>query len=70
MVCGRHGHTACRENLVSAAPRFGLTPEEADRVIDLVADVIRRYWRAEVFEHGGTEADCDWIAAGIPPRGL
>lgn len=61
LACGRYGRVACRENLVSAAPRFALTSEEATRVIDRVADVIRRYWRAEVFEHGGTEADCDWI---------
>jgi serine/threonine-protein kinase HipA len=61
LVCGQYGRVACRENLVSAAPRFGLTHEDAGRVIDQVADVIGRYWRAEVFAHGGTEADCALI---------
>lgn len=58
LVCGHYGRAARRENLVSAAPRFGLTPEKGSRVIDHVADVIRRYWRSDVFEHGGREADC------------
>lgn len=61
LVCGRHGRAACRDNLRSAAPRFGLTVAEADRVIDRTADVIRQHWRSEVFRQGGTDADCDAI---------
>ncbi|MDQ3555297.1 MAG: type II toxin-antitoxin system HipA family toxin [Gemmatimonadota bacterium] len=57
LVCGHHGRAACRANLVSAAPRFGLTREEASAEVDRIHQVIGRYWRAEVFEHGGTEED-------------
>jgi serine/threonine-protein kinase HipA len=70
LVCGHHGRIACRENLVSAAPRYGLTPEDAGRVIDQVADVIGRYWRVEVFAHGGTEADCASIAPAFLHAGF
>lgn len=61
LVCGHYGRLACRENLVSAAPRFGLTPEDAGPVIDRIADVIGRHWRTEVFAHGGTSMDCALI---------
>jgi serine/threonine-protein kinase HipA len=70
VVCGHHGRAACRQNLVSAAPRFGLTPEDADRVIDRTADVIRRHWRAEVFAQGGGEADCRAIELAFLHEGF
>ena len=61
LVCGRHGRAASRANLRSAAPRFGVTVEEADRVIDRIATEVRQRWRSEVLGQGGTEADCRTI---------
>jgi hypothetical protein len=34
LVCGRFGTRATRQNLISAAPRFGLTTDDASTVID------------------------------------
>lgn len=58
LVCGRFGTRATRQNLTSASPRFGLTPEDASRLIDGMVETVRRYWRPDVFSQGGTEADC------------
>jgi serine/threonine-protein kinase HipA len=70
LICGHHGRTACRENLVSAAQRFGLTRDEANAVIDRIREVIEREWRAAVLEQGGTEADCAGIEAAFLHAGF
>jgi hypothetical protein len=64
------GTRATRENLLSASPRFGLTPDDASRVIDGMVEVIRRYWQSDVFSHGGTEADCAAIEAAFVNSGF
>lgn len=58
LKCGVFGTRATRQNLLSASPRFGLAREAAEAVIDEMVGVVRRYWRAEVFALGGTDADC------------
>jgi len=70
LICGHHGTRACRENLLSAAPRFGLTSEEAGAVIQQVTQVIGRYWRADVSHCGGTPADCEQIEAAFLHAGF
>jgi len=70
LVCGRGGTRASRDNLLSAAPRFGLTPGEADGIIQQLADVIRRYWRVDVYHFGGTAVDCDQIEAAFLHAGF
>ena len=62
LACGHYGRAARRENLVSAAPRFGLDADEANALIDGTAEVIRGRWRSEVLSHGGSERDCELIA--------
>jgi len=63
LVCGRFGTRATRQNLVSAAPRFGLTQDEAAALIGEMVDIVRRYWRTDVFAQGGTKED----SAAIEP---
>ena len=70
LVCGHHGRVACRENLLSAAPRFGLNTEEAKAVIDRTAGVILNRWRSEVFAYGGSERDCELIAPAFLHAGF
>jgi serine/threonine-protein kinase HipA len=70
LMCGHHGRAACRENLVSAAPRFGLDTEEASALIDRTAEVIRGRWRSEVLAHGGTARDCEIIAPAFLHAGF
>ena len=57
MLCGEEGRIARRRNLRSAAPRFGLTREDADALIDEMEAVVAAGWRDEVVRHGGTAAD-------------
>jgi serine/threonine-protein kinase HipA len=70
LVCGRLGTRATRQNLLSASPRFGLTPEEASGLIDRMVEIVRRYWRPGVFAEGGTEADCSAIEAAFVHAGF
>jgi serine/threonine-protein kinase HipA len=58
LVCGRLGSRATRENLLSASPRFGVSSDEASTLIDQMIEIVRSYWRPEVFGQGGTEEDC------------
>jgi serine/threonine-protein kinase HipA len=70
LACGHHGRAACRENIVSAAPRFGLDADEANALIDRTAEVIRGRWRSEVLSHGGSERDCELIAPAFMHAGF
>ena len=70
LACGHHGRVARRENLLSAAPRFGLDTGEADALIDRTADVIRGCWHSEVLSHGGSERDCELIAPAFLHAGF
>jgi serine/threonine-protein kinase HipA len=69
LVCGRFGTRATRENLVSASQRFGVAPDDASHLIDGMVEIVRRYWRADVFARGGTEADCTVIAPAFVHAG-
>lgn len=65
MECGGLGRLATRENLVSRSPRFGLTLDEANRIIDEMKAIVARFWRAEVLRQGGSERDCEVIEAAF-----
>jgi serine/threonine-protein kinase HipA len=70
LVCGMLGTRATRQNLLSASPRFGLVPQEASGLIDRMVEIVRRYWRPDVFAEGGTEADCSAIEAAFVHAGF
>jgi serine/threonine-protein kinase HipA len=70
LTCGAHGRAACRENLVSAAGRFGLTREEADAIVDEIRNVVGRLWHTEVRAQGGSERDCERIASAFLHEGF
>jgi serine/threonine-protein kinase HipA len=70
LVCGRFGTRATRENLVSASQRFGVALDDASHLIDGMVKIVRRYWRADVFARGGTEADCTAVAAAFVHAGF
>jgi len=70
LVCGRYGRAARRENLLSAAPRFGFDTDAANALIDRTAEVIRGRWRSEVLSHGGSARDCDLIAPAFLHAGF
>lgn len=67
LAVGDHGRTASIFNLVSQCARFGLSREEARKLIDAVVAVVGT-WR-EVFEAGGVAArDIEYIAPAILPQ--
>jgi serine/threonine-protein kinase HipA len=70
LVCGLSGRAACRENLVSAAPRFGLTREQAATVVDEIRGVVGRFWHTEVRAQGGSERDCSRISSAFLHEGF
>jgi len=70
MECGRGSRRASRANLLTGAPRFGLTADEAAREIDRLKGIVSREWAAEVRRHGGTDADCAAIAPAFVDEGF
>ena len=70
MICGKHGRRARRVNLLSNAPRFGLTEEEAAREVDRLKAIVGAEWAAEVRRQGGSEADCSTIAPAFLDDGF
>lgn len=70
LACGAYGRAACRENLVSAAGRFGLEKEKANAVVDEIRGVVGRLWRTEVRARGGSERDCERIASAFLHEGF
>jgi serine/threonine-protein kinase HipA len=70
MICGRLGRRARRANLLSAATRFDLSAEDANRIIDRMVNVARAEWESEVRRQGGTDADCAAIAPAFVHEGF
>jgi serine/threonine-protein kinase HipA len=67
LTVGDHGRTASVFNLVSQCARFGLSPEEARKVIDAIVVVVRT-WR-EVFEEADVAVkDIEYIAPAFLPE--
>ena len=67
LTVGNHGRTASVFNLISQCARFGLSSEEARKVIDAVVAVVGT-WR-EVFGKEGVAAkDIEYIAPAFLPQ--
>ena len=61
MTVGDYGRIASRYNLLSSAPRFGLSREEASATIDRMISVVEKGWRSSILDHGGSELDCEAV---------
>ena len=70
LECGPHGRMARRDNLVAAAPRFGLEGDEAGAIIDEMVQTVRRHWHDDVRRLGGSEGDCRVIEPAFVYRGF
>jgi serine/threonine-protein kinase HipA len=68
--CGNAKRLATRENLVSEAPRFGYSREEAGMLIDGMEQVVCARWREMVLKHGASVADCDEVSSAFCYPGL
>jgi serine/threonine-protein kinase HipA len=61
MAGGELGRVASRQNLLSAAPRFGLRSNEASAIIDEMMSLVSDRWSREITSLGGSQADCDAV---------
>ena len=67
LTVGDHGRTASIFNLVSQCARFGLSPDEARKMIDAIVAVVGT-WREVFEEHGVAAKDIEHIAPAFLPE--
>lgn len=65
LVCGEYGRAATARNLISQAPRFALSREEARQIIDTMQSVVAARWHGLVLEFGGSRRDADAIESAF-----
>ncbi len=70
MACGIFGRYANRANLLSAAERFLLDPDEALQIFDHVAGFVRANWHATFRRAGVSVSDCAAVARAFAYEGL
>lgn len=70
MVAGEHGRIARRYNLMSGAPRFGLSQEDAGELIDEILNIVRDNWRTAVSDSGASRGDCEAIRGAFVYEGF
>jgi serine/threonine-protein kinase HipA len=63
MSCGLHGRIARRDNLITAAGRFLLAPEEAAKIVDRMVETVRAEWEPSLRRAGASERDLDALAS-------
>jgi len=63
--CGNAKRLATRENLVSEAPRFGYSREEAGLLIDGMEQIVDARWWEMALNQGASVADCDEVSSAF-----
>jgi serine/threonine-protein kinase HipA len=61
MIAGTRGRVATRINLLSQVPRFAMTADEANAVIDEMKAIVTAEWENELRRQGGSAVDADAI---------
>jgi serine/threonine-protein kinase HipA len=64
---GDFGALAARQNIISSSDAFGLSPREANGIIDHVQEVVRANWRRICTECGVSETDTARIEGCFDP---
>ena len=70
MTVGEYGRLASRQNLLSAAPRFGFSRDTANAVIDEISGVVESEWRSAIMDYGGTDEDCEAVSGAFVYEGF
>ena len=70
MACGRFGHYANRNNVLSGHGRFLLEQAEAEAVFERIAGTVRQRWHAEMRRAGASARDCEVIGSAFVYDGL
>ncbi len=70
MACGSFGRYANRRNLLSAAERFLLEPDDASAILDRISECVRTSWWATFRRAGVSAADCNAVARAFAYDGF
>lgn len=65
MIVGKYGRFANRENLISSANQYRLTPEEAKSIVDGMMAAVGTRWRPVMRSQGVSENDCQRLAGAF-----
>jgi serine/threonine-protein kinase HipA len=67
LTVGDFGALAMRQNIISSMDAFGLSPREANDIIDAVQEVVRASWRKHCTDCGVGDADIARIGGCFDP---
>jgi serine/threonine-protein kinase HipA len=67
LTVGDFGALAARQNIISSTDAFGLSPREANNVIDEVQEVVRANWRKSCIDCGVSNTDIARIEGCFDP---
>jgi serine/threonine-protein kinase HipA len=67
LTVGDFGALAARQNIISSTDAFGLSPREANNVIDEVQEVVRANWRKNCIDCGVSDTDVARIEGCFDP---
>lgn len=67
MTVGDFGALAVRQNIISSTEAFGLSPREANNIIDGVQEEVRANWRKNCIDCGVSDTDVARIAGCFNP---
>lgn len=70
MICGLRGRDANKGNLLSAAPRFFLGADEAERIFHRISETVRSGWDEEMRRAGVAEETIEKIRSSLLYPGL
>lgn len=65
MNCGTEGRISKRQNLLSGHPRFFLSRDEAEHIIDNMTKTIKKKWYTCLQQSGANEKDCTAVASAF-----
>jgi serine/threonine-protein kinase HipA len=70
LIAGNHGRAGCRQNLVSGAAEFRLSPAEAGTIIDEIRGVLLDQWEGVFRGQGASARDIEALRHAIVPEGF
>jgi len=70
LQCGDQGRFANAKNLLTQCRRFLVEPNEAERLIDEMEQIVKTRWHAIARNEGVTEQDCERISGAFAYEGF
>ena len=70
MACGDLGRWANAENILSQCARFLVKPDEAKRIVDEMAEIVRNSWYKVMRSEGVSERDAELLKGAFAYPGF